>query len=272
MNQFITSLFTVGLHGRFDIDLKFSEGVNIVHGANGTGKTTLLHILANAANLNIERFAGLNYRSIRMELSNGRIIELSGRPSEHPDHLSDVTLLIDEKEIVTWPPERNERDPELQHHLKRQIFRQVAAIRSEQGIDVEATYFPAFRTMIEAWSSLDPSDLARHGLIEHEGVPPSRGRRPISSPRMRASSGHRPTALAREFFGQFVPPINYPSPREIEQHLDRAIQRAVNRLANEARSLFSNAFTRVFDAISQSPGSDLNDSRAPDVIRTSVID
>ena len=272
MNQSIKSLFAVGLHGRFDIGVEFSEGINIVHGVNGTGKTTLLHILTNAANLDIERFAGLNYRSIRMEISNGRVIELSGRPSEHPGHLSDVTLLIDDQEIATWPPERNERDPELQLHLARKVYHRIATMRRDIGIDVEATYFPAFRTMIEAWSSLELSDLARHALTERRGLPSGRLGRSTSSPRRRTSSGRMPTELAREFFGQFVPPINYPSPREIEQQLDDAIQKSVNRLANEDRSLFANAFTRVFNAISQPPGSDLRDVRAADEIRTSISD
>jgi recombinational DNA repair ATPase RecF len=37
----------VGIHGRYDLELDFYPGVNILYGKNGTGKTTLLHILAN---------------------------------------------------------------------------------------------------------------------------------------------------------------------------------------------------------------------------------
>ena len=193
MNQFITRLCAVGLHGRFDIDIAFSESVNIIHGANGTGKTTLLHILNNATNLDIERFADLRCRSILIELSNGRVIKFNATPSPDPRHLSDVTLFIDDKEIATWPPDRDHRDPDVQHQLSRQYRDRIRTIRSDTGIDVEATYFPAFRTMIEAWSSLDLSDLARHGLLEQRLTRSGRLRRPPSSSRRRDSSGHMPT-------------------------------------------------------------------------------
>lgn len=270
MNPFIRRLLAIGVHGRFDIDVGFSDGVNIVHGANGTGKTTLLHILTNAANLDLERFASLSYQSIRIEISNDRVIEFTGRPSDFPGHLSKVTLLIDGQEIASWPPDINERSPELRGRQRRDVVERLAAIRREMGTDVQATYFPAFRTMIEAWSSPAVSELARQFLIEREGMTSNRLRGAISSARRRTSSDRMPTALAREFFGQFVPLIDYPSPRDIEQRLDNEIQRAVNRLASEDRSLFSNAFTRVFEAISQPSGADFNDSRSADVIRTSI--
>jgi len=37
----------VGIHGRYDLELEFNSGVNILYGKNGTGKTTILHIIAN---------------------------------------------------------------------------------------------------------------------------------------------------------------------------------------------------------------------------------
>ena len=49
-------------------------------------------------------------------------------------------------------------------------------------------------------------------------------------------------ALTREIFGEFVPYVNYPSPRDIQRNLDEAIQLAVNRLAIGDRSLLSEAF------------------------------
>ncbi len=45
MSRFIKHLEAIGIHGRFDIKLDFKDGINIIHGSNGTGKTTLLHIL-----------------------------------------------------------------------------------------------------------------------------------------------------------------------------------------------------------------------------------
>ena len=288
MNQSINRLIAVGIHGRFDIDLEFSAGVNIVHGSNGTGKTTLLHILTNAANLDVERFANLSYRTIRLEIANGRVIEFTGVPSERDEHLSDVTLFIDDQEVATWPPDSHDRDPAIQRSLfsetlhpdrdldirfqrRRDLHHQRKALLQGSGIAVEATYFPAFRTMIEAWSSLDLSGLAQQGVMER-AAPRLRSRRVFARPYGGGSPERTPTRLAREVFGQFVPSINYLSPRDIEHQLDQAIQRAVNRLANEDRSLFSNAFTRVFDAISKARESDLPDGRTADAIRASISD
>jgi len=50
MPNFIKRIQVVGIHKRFDIQQSFHPGVNILYGKNGSGKTTILHIIANAIN------------------------------------------------------------------------------------------------------------------------------------------------------------------------------------------------------------------------------
>lgn len=49
-----------GLHDQFDFNVELDPGLNIFYGKNGKGKTTLLHILANALELDFERFNHLD--------------------------------------------------------------------------------------------------------------------------------------------------------------------------------------------------------------------
>jgi len=39
-----------GVHNRYRLNVDFNESLSILHGQNGTGKTTLLHAIANIAN------------------------------------------------------------------------------------------------------------------------------------------------------------------------------------------------------------------------------
>jgi hypothetical protein len=45
MSKWVKRIIATRVYDRFDLDQEFLPGVNILHGRNGTGKTTLLHIL-----------------------------------------------------------------------------------------------------------------------------------------------------------------------------------------------------------------------------------
>ncbi len=72
MSRFIKRLQAIGIHGRFDICVDFKDGINIIHGSNGTGKTTLLHILANAVNEDFRRFGYLNFQELLITLDDNQ--------------------------------------------------------------------------------------------------------------------------------------------------------------------------------------------------------
>ena len=272
MNHYIKSIEVLGLHRRFDIHMEFSEGVNIVHGVNGAGKTTLLHILANAANFDLGRFTTLAFHSISMKIANGPEVVIVAEPSQDRNHLEQITARVDGVRVVTL------------HHRETQSERDERRWNSEIGriqdwrrhlnVPLQATYFPAFRTMSEAWSSVESSERLQRTLHERNFSSPAVRRRHFSprdfERREEWLEYEFQTTLAREIFGQFVPRIRYPSPREIQRDLDGEIQRANNRLAGGDQSLLSETFRRVFAAISRGESDDGNDARTPDQIRDSI--
>lgn len=275
MTQFIKRLNVVGLYGRFDIDIGFTEDVNIVYGVNGAGKTTMLHILANAANLDLERFTQLPFKSVKLEIAEGPAIAITCKPISAREGFPGISLFIDGIWKRDWPPisahPRQDRGPWFAPHESIEEF------KKDHNIEIEATYFPAFRTMREAWSSLDLTDVFRNGIGRSDPFisRSSRAiRRNLGAHRrdldLRTEELDLQMALTREIFGEFVPYVNYPSPRDIQRNLDEAIQVAVNRLAIGDRSLLSEAFNRVFQAISHRPEGTAGDSRKPEDIRAAI--
>ena len=272
MNHYIESVEVLGLHDQFDIRMEFSEGVNIVYGVNGAGKTTMLHILANVANFDLERFTTLAFHSIRMKIAGGPEIVISAEPSQGQDRLAQIVLRVDGDAVAELPQREARSEREEQEWINE--IRRVQGWKRELRIPLEVTYFPAFRTMSEAWSTVDFSELWQNGM---------RRSRFFSSAMRRQMFYHREfetserwqeyeiqTALAREIFGPFVPNIRYPSPREIQRDLDDEIRRAQNRLAGGDQFLLSETFQGVFSAISRQESDEGDETRAPDEIWESI--
>ena len=272
MNHYIESVEILGLHGRFDMRMEFSEGVNIVYGVNGAGKTTMLHVLANAANFDLERFTTVAFHSISVKIAGWAEIVISTEPSQDPDHWSQITLRVDGEEMLALPhwEARSERD-EREWNSK---IRKIQAWKRDMGIPLEVTYFPAFRTMSEAWSSLEFSEVWKSGVERNRFVHSAVQRRMLSHRESEISERWQDyelqTTLAREIFGPFVPQIRYPSPREIQRDLDDEIRRAQNRLAGGDQFLLSETFQGVFSAISRRESDDRDEIRAPNEIWESI--
>ncbi|MFQ2547848.1 AAA family ATPase [Aeromonas caviae] len=66
-----------GIHKRYDLNISFHESLTVLHGQNGTGKTTLIHIIANIANCDFIRFAFLDFQKIHTWFSDGTEIILT---------------------------------------------------------------------------------------------------------------------------------------------------------------------------------------------------
>ena len=82
----VSSLKATKVHGYMDIDIKFGLGANILYGVNGSGKSTVLRILASA----LTSGASINwmeFKNISVLLSDGREL-LFERDEEEDIHHS----------------------------------------------------------------------------------------------------------------------------------------------------------------------------------------
>lgn len=243
MSSFVQSISAIGVHGRFDIDQQFNPGVNILFGRNGTGKTTLLHIIANILTGDYQRFAFLTFNRITLRLDDGFSVSIYTDQVKSKRRIN-ISINGDKKaDFLAEEIQKTEKTPP--EAIRRQILEELRSFRPPLSVD----YFPAFRNMIEAWSSFrDEADIVRN---RHVGAAYD----PITGRRYSGVSPASATRFARDLFGPFVPRINYPSPIEIEDRLMTEIQQALINVGNTDRKLLSQAFRDIYTALSQASSS-----------------
>lgn len=232
MPEFVKSVNVIGLHSQFDFSCSFQEGVNVIYGRNGTGKTTLLHIIANVLNKDFVRFVALEFRQIRVEFSKGEsiTIELEKVPrSSHPHYNIIVNgKKINKREICPLTLERYlDRDI---RRLSRDDEEHTDFLINSPEISLSSAYFPAFRTAIDAWA------------INQEEIP----RKAVK----RYRNQEEKTEFARSLFGQFVPRLDYPATTEIEQDLNEKIRIAIANVSQADRTYFGKVPSRILEALS----------------------
>lgn len=229
----------LGIHGRFDLELELQPGVNILYGKNGTGKTTLLHILANILNGDFERFAFLPFETIEVELDDKQKIKL--REYSHREG-NKVEVSINNKPFTEF----------LVEEIKEKFTRRSSSTRSINPTKIRpvlsTAYFPAFRTLIEASGYNDEATSYYDAAGAYLG-----------EIRLGGSSRElNPTDFARRFFGNFVPSLNYPSPEEVSRRISQEMQKALNDIADTDRQLLSKAFLDIFATLSKESNPDEN--------------
>jgi len=234
MPNFIKSIKAEGVLGRFDIYQEFQEGINVLFGRNGTGKTTLLHILANLLNGDYKRFAFIDFKSIKVQLNNGTDIAILKREIEKDSYI-DVTISNEAlksfsiKEIIAEEQERLREERLLAPNFY--IYREkIVREQDNESINpiLSVAYFPAFRTMIEAWTSsvrYRTNSLIKNRLLS--------------------------TNFARDLFGSFVPSLDYPSLIEIEYELSREINAVVLEVAKADGKYFGDSISSIFQVLSK---------------------
>lgn len=236
MTDYISRVEAFGLHGRFDIEVDLLPRINVLYGRNGSGKTTLLHILANILNGSFGRFAFLEFREIRLFTGSGSCLKLC-RYGE-----STISTMIDGETVDTFDVNKvraQERRGERED-IPTEERNEIGTLQLSDRFPVHgAVYFPAFRTMIEAWSdeAMRPTRFRAHEFL----FPPSES--------WRRSRAERITSMARGLFGEFVPELRYPSLAQIESDLSSALMSAAYRVVNEGQASLSEAFLDAFAAI-----------------------
>ncbi|MFE4112475.1 AAA family ATPase [Kosakonia sp. YIM B13611] len=222
------------IHGRYNLSITLNEGLNVIHGKNGAGKSTLIHIIANIVNCDFVRFAYLNFEKIEAIYTNG--VEVLVTKEKREDDTYVVISVSDGKSIYfSFNDAANalkEMDEErYSGDTKPSLIHYIHSFVKTYGLNyTTSSYFPAFRTMLEAWGSYPESGFERRNYRS-------------------VYVQNKINKFARGLFGKFLPNINYPSPIEIEERIKEEIRRAQMGIARYEGRIFSESFVRVFSAL-----------------------
>ncbi|MEB3340215.1 AAA family ATPase [Okeania sp.] len=264
MSVYINHLEAKGIYGIFDINLDFHQGVNILFAKNGKGKTTLLHIIANLLNEDYEKFAFIDFDYINMTMSNESQIELKNNINDE-----EIILFLDGVEATKIPVKEIIKNRYIRNQLFRPIIERVSQevpepvqkiigynfiselkkanltinIETSESSDqkLKAAYFPAFRSMIEAWASTEEKSGKLRDASDEE-------------------KQRQKTNFARQIFGNFVPLINYPSLLEIEQVLNQKISQAFYEVKQAEQKYLGGILSQIFNTLSKNSNTILEEN------------
>jgi hypothetical protein len=243
----IKRLDVEGLHGNQRLTVEFQPGLNIFHGKNGHGKTTMLHIVANLLERDIERFCYISFKRIAAEMDNGATLEL--RQVSSGDGLA-VEVFVDGS--ASGSVRKGDLAPLALNALLR------------ERLGGRPVYLPAFRSVLEAitrnnygppHTASDPEKIELARIIELvtqeiKGDPEQR-KLPYSFnyARARAEALAQKTTLCRRWFGPFVPLVRYPSLWEVADEVVSEIQDAYFELSVTDQKALSSVFVNVLVAV-----------------------
>ncbi|CAN7535733.1 AAA family ATPase [Variovorax paradoxus] len=242
----ISKISVQGLHDQFDVDLSFNPGLNIIYGKNGRGKTTMLHLLANAIELDFKRFSYLQFHKIRIENSIGDAVELT---KESNNAIPKVSL----NGALTSFSESNFQLSDAE----------ASALRDALG--GRPTYLPAFRSVLERARTDSPAyyrtterrDAEFDEIVEREyaALRESTPRSAVNlafenrSLQEEAAVTAQKSTLCRQWFGRFVPVIRYPSVADVEDALSDEWRVAHLEVTRREQRMFEEIFVKVFRSI-----------------------
>ncbi|NEN92668.1 MAG: hypothetical protein F6K48_28720, partial [Okeania sp. SIO3H1] len=257
MSVYIKHLEAKGIYGIFDINLDFHQGVNVLFAKNGKGKTTLLHIIANLLNEDYERFAFIDFDYINLRMSDESQVELKNNRNDEK-----IILYLNGVEQKKNSFKKNKK------HISSKLLREMYAAGIDaariwinnnipnQSLEEElitavemmpiddntsnqssekkliTAYFPAFRSMIEAWASTQEKSSNLKDIYDEE-------------------KQQQKTNFARQIFGDFVPLLNYPSIIEIEQVLNQEISEAFYQLKQAEQKYLGKILPEIFNTLSK---------------------
>lgn len=225
---YLKNVYFEGVHNRYKLSVDFNESLSILHGQNGTGKTTLLHAIANIVNCDFLRFSFIKFKFVKASYSNGNWVSITS---------NDGGCLVecasgDNFHFTSGEAQEGARRDEGDRFRSFEIIQIQKDFAQNNSLNIiKTSYFPAFRTILEAWSA----------QLENEGP---------SNIRMRPHSvNKRVTEFSRNLFGQFLPRINFPSPLDIENSLRNEIRDAQIKIGRYDSSVFTDSFVKVFSAL-----------------------
>ncbi|WP_349886591.1 AAA family ATPase [Pantoea ananatis] len=233
-NNHLQKIELYKIHNRYNLSVDFTSGLNVIHGKNGAGKSTLIHIIANIVNGDFIRFAHLVFDEVIASFSNGLIINITRQKSESD---TNIVVALSTGDGITFTVSNalsalRELDEErYPNDVKPALIIAINQfVKVNELNTVPSSYFPAFRTMLEAWGNYAPDGYERRNYkMSYNSI--------------------KINKFARELFGRFLPNINYPSPFEIEDRIREEIRRAQIGIARYESTIFSESFVKVFTAL-----------------------
>lgn len=242
----ISAVLVEGLHDQLDVELSFNPGLNIIYGKNGRGKTTVLHLIANALELDFARFSYLRFRKICLETFDGNRLEINRVDPSGPV-------------VVSLNGEATSFDG------SNGSLSEVEITSMRKALGERATYLPAFRSVLERAkgdgnsyyraSERRESDFeevmdSEYALLRSKIGQGFRAHIEQRQVREEAYTTAQKTLQCRQWFGQFVPVIRYPSVVEVEETLTEEWRQAHLSLTRKEQKLFEETFVKVFRATS----------------------
>lgn len=246
----ISRIRVTGLHNQFNVSLDLSPDLNVIFGRNGRGKTTLLHILANALEHDFLRFRHIAFQNITIETHEGSslVITRGGNQENTP-----IFVRLNDSLLSTVSDQSNLHEEER--------------ISIGNRIGYRPVYLPAFRAILERVSSRTgtsysmQAEIAREpgfeAIFEAERIAltqlePSGTSSSGWESRLRQDRA-RDTAMktiqCRGWFGQFVPVVRYPSLNDVRDQLATELRDAQLTMANFEKEMFSEVFVSVFESM-----------------------
>jgi len=228
---YLKSISFEGVHNRYRLNVEFNKSLSILHGQNGTGKTTLLHAIANIANCDFLRFAFISFRYVKAIYSNDNWVSITKNENFCMVACASGDKFQFEIGQALEALRRHEDERFRREYVSEVVMRQKHFAESNGLSIIKTSYFPAFRTILEAWSA--QVDEERSIQIKGRSI----------------SSVKKVTEFSRNLFGQFLPRINFPSPLDIENSLRNEIRDAQIKIGRYDSSVFTESFVKVFSAL-----------------------
>lgn len=234
----LRSINIVGLHHHLNIDLSFQQGVNVIYGKNGKGKTTVLHIIANILELDFSRFRHLQFDSIKVSTYNDDTLEIRKIDGNRIHILfNGLTTGIRTPEIFVPKISPQEAD------------------NISKALGGRPVYLPAYRSVLERVkaSAYENANSPEYENIKSNEIKSlkrnSTTRYFWHSQETRAAYVAKKTVQCRDWFGAFVPVIRYPGIAEVTETLSEEFSEAQNESSQSEGRMLSSMFVGVFKSL-----------------------
>lgn len=237
MQPAIKTLSIKNLHNYLDIDITFTEGLNVIYGKNGKGKTTVLHVIANILELDFSRFLHIKFEYISLTSFAGDTLLLAQGEANGIYAIFNDAFIGNTNEAKYPILSPDEED----------------AIQSAFG--GRPVYLPAYRAILEkvkATNQFDGSRSTEYDFIKRKELSEI-GRENPSFVRhrdeQRANMAAFKTIQCRDWFGPFVPIIRYPGLAEVVDSISEEYNEAQMSSSSAQSQMLNSIFIGVFNSI-----------------------